>query len=270
MKYLAIIALLSLFFCSSCSKKTINHSNQVGIEAPLPPPILELPLEEELGEIVFNRERDFTPSEMLVGKRICEALGHKRNVMHQYKDASFDILMEGKFTNCEDEVSTKEEEKKYTILNTGEAAPRFYSEQPGPYFQDIIFDNDDIFKKFCIEIVLNPTTINFYKNENVKLGMNFRRFQEKNEESSDESNEKEKKSQESNKDEDIVEWIKEERDEQGEFIVTQKNRISVNTKNNTTDLNFWGFEIKRERFIRCKSTNKFNYLMKKIIDIKMR
>lgn len=267
MKYLVIITFLSLFFCSSCSKKNTNHSNEVEIEAPLPPPIVELPLEAELGEIVFNKERNLTPSEMLVGKRICEALGHKRNFMHQSREASFNISMEGEFTTCEDEVSTKEEEKNYTILNTAEAPPRFYSEQGEHYFQDIIFDNDDVFKKFCVEIVLNPTTPNFYKNEKIKLRMNFRRFQEKNAENSDANK---KDNNENKKEEDIVEWIKEERSERGDFIVTQKNRISVNTKKNTIDLNFWGFESKRECFERCKNTNKFNYLMKKIIDIKMR
>ena len=148
------ISLLLISF-SSCKIASNNRSKEVS----------------GIGAISANEERDFTPLEAQIGKRICASMKKKREFFSTLTNEKEEFRLRSEIRDC-DYGTTQDLVFDASISNANPIDLEYVASVDG-YLKDIVTDQSVILKQVCDSLALTDATSNTLYMGNVKFSVNF-------------------------------------------------------------------------------------------------
>lgn len=187
---------------------------------------------EGIGPIVTPAERNFTPTELVIGRRICGALKKKRELFEVISNMQEKFRFKGELKNCESEFPHNINDFTASISNASSTDFEYISTY-SIYFRDVVTDKTGVMRTYCDSITSSDSVSNQILSGSSYIRMNFL--------ISDGF--------------DRVEIVKMNKDlktvsTEGMNIITQKTQA---------DAKFFGVEKERTLYTACANPAKVNY-----------
>lgn len=195
--------------------------------------------EGKFGEITVLAERNFTPSELLIGRRICGALKSKRELFESLDDRKEKFRFRGEVKNCNVGSIPNIGEFNASISNTNSASLEYISERERTnYFKDIVTDTSGVMNILCDNINKKDIVSN-----QILSGSSYIRFNFLIE-----------------KDYDQINIIKKSKDNEGKYRTVSAESVSVITQLSQAPAKFRGVEKERALYSLCSTPKVFSHL----------
>lgn len=202
-----------------------------------------------LGQIRFEGKRNFTGAEMTIGRLICNGLDTKENYLRNtiVHDNVLKANLSGEYKLCGGTTIFNQVDYGFDVLIDNKIVPEFFSNTNNFFFKMVVSKNDEVFGNFCSNILASTTTENYFENNNMKIGLSF------------------KKSGTTS----IAEWVKLEKNSNNSFVVTESNSVSFYTTENAPSAPYRGFEKKRFGYTKCQDIEDVKYLSKTLNSLEL-
>ena len=102
-----------------------------------------------VGAIEPPKQRNYTAAELTIGRRICSALKHKRELFEGISDMQEKFRVKGELKNCEGPNPYGINEFTVSVSNSSGAFKYMAENRPQKYLQDVITDEDGVMEIFC-------------------------------------------------------------------------------------------------------------------------
>lgn len=201
-----------------------------------PPPEVN---DGKFGEITVLKERNYSPSELLIGRRICSALKDKRELFESLDDRKEKFRFSGEVKNCIAGSVSNMGEFNAAISNTNSASLEYISERERlNYFKDVVTDTSGILNTVCDKISKSDEVSNQNLSGSSYILVNF--LIEKNY--------------------DQLTIIKKSKDNLGNYRIVSAEAVSVITQLNQAPAKFRGVEKERALYSLCSTPKVFSHL----------
>jgi len=189
------------------------------------------------GPIKIQKERVYTPSELVIGRRICSALKNKRELFEVVTDMKEKFRVRGELINCTQASPYNTEEFNIAISNVSPTDIEYISEIPRPnYFKDVVTDANGAMKIVCANIASSDNVSNqtlngsSYNLINFNIEQGYDRFT----------------------------VIKKNQDGLGNYKIVSAEAVAVVTQANQASAKFFGVEKERIRYTSCPKADVFS------------
>jgi hypothetical protein len=209
---LIILSLLSFSACKSNSSVKTSEQKKEGI-----------------GPVFENSKRDYTPSEVVIGRRICNALKQKRELFETLTDRQEKFRFRGEMKNCESEFPFNIAEFNTDISNASSTDFEYINTTRANYFRDVITDQTGIFKLLCDGLSQNETISNQFISGSSYVSVNLLIAESY----------------------DRAELLKKNKDSAGNYNLISTETVSFITQKIQAPTKFFGVEKERARYTKC-------------------
>ncbi len=213
---IALVAVSALIGCKVEEKKTSKDNGQ----------------KDGIGPIVTPSERNFTPAELVIGRRICGALKKKRELFEVITNMQEQFRLRGELKNCEAEYPHNISEFNAAISNASSTDFEYVSTY-SIYFRDVVTDKTGVMKTYCDSVTSSDAVSNQILSGSSYIRVNFL--------ISDGY--------------DRVEISKMNK----EMKTISTEAMSVITQKTQADAKFFGVEKERILYTKCANPEKVNY-----------
>jgi len=194
---------------------------------------------EGIGGIEQPKERNYTASELTIGRRICSALKHKRELFETVTDMQEKFRVRGETKVCDNPNPFNISEFTVAISNVSSADFEYVATTSrANYFKDVVTDQTGAMKILCDNLAKSDTVSNrmlsgsSYLTVNLLISEGYDRF-------------------------DIS---KSSKDSSGNYKLVSTETISVITQKAQADEKFFGVEKVRIRNTTCPNSKDFSSL----------
>lgn len=185
-----------------------------------------------IGPIVNPKERNFTASELVIGRRICGALKKKRELFEVLTNMQEKFRFKGELKNCESEYPHNINDFNASISNASSTDFEYVSIY-SIYFRDVVTDKTGVMRTYCDAITGSDSVSNQILSGNSYIRMNLL--------ISDGY--------------DRVEIVK--MDKNSKILSTEG--MNIITQKTQADAKFFGVEKERVLYTACANSDKVNY-----------
>ncbi len=220
MKTLAFFT-LTLLTAFSCKQPESLVSDDVG----------------NFGAIKVPKERLYTSSELVIGRRICNALKNKRELFETVTDMKEKFRVRGELTSCNQVAPYNIAEFNVAISNVSPTDLEYISESTRPnYFKDVVTDANGAMNIVCANIASSENVSNQSLSGSSYLLVSF--FIEKSY--------------------DQFTVVKKNKDGAGNYKTVSAEAVAVITQANQASAKFFGVEKERIRYTACSKPDVFS------------
>jgi len=209
---ITILILLSLSLLSCKMNQDINTKDLVSVP----------------GGLTSDSDRNFTPSELEIGRRICSNLKTKRE---RYESGSYNkqFRFRSELRNCDDGVWFNQLFlAQISNLNTN--GPEYVSTLTRDnYISDIVTDQTAVLRQVCDSMIVTDSVSNTIKNGNFKYTLRFLIVDNY----------------------DRYELIKNQKDSNGNYTPISAEAVSLITQSSPFSREYLGVEKERSRYSAC-------------------
>ena len=190
---------------------------------------------EGIGSITTPKERNYTTSELVIGRRICESLKHKRELFETLTNMQEQFRFRGELKNCDNPVVFGQQEFTATI-STVSSTDFEYVASRSSYFKDVVTDQNGAMKLLCDSLSKSNTVSNTmlsgssYLVINLLISNGYDRY----------------------------EVSKRSKDSSGNYSLVSTEAVSVITMKTQADEKFFGVEKERVRYSTCSGSKDFS------------
>jgi hypothetical protein len=188
--------------------------------------------------ILIPVQRNYTASELIIGRRICAALKHKREFFTSLTDMQEKFRFRGELKYCGYPDSSNIGEFNASISNSGTTDLEYISVTTrANYFKDVLHDQNGAMKILCENLATSDSVSNTalsgssYVIVNLLIQEGFDKF----------------------------EVSKKTKDSKGNFNIVSAEGVTVITQQNQADPKFYGTEKERIKYTPCSGSNDFSY-----------
>jgi hypothetical protein len=192
---------------------------------------------EGIGGIEQSKERNYTVSELAIGRRICSALKHKRELFETVTDMQEKFRLRGETKVCDNPNPFNISEFTVAISNVSSTDFEYVATSSrSNYFKDVVTDQTGAMKTVCDNLAKSDTVSNMmlsgssYLTVNLLISEGFDRF----------------------------EVSKKSKDSAGNFKLISTEAVSVITQKSQADEKFFGVEKMRVRNSTCPNSNDYS------------
>lgn len=190
-----------------------------------------------IGNIDVPKERNYTPSELVIGRRICAALKHKRELFERVTDMQEQFRFRGEIKNCGNPNASVNSEFTAAISNVSSNGFEYVATTNRPnYFKDVVTDQNGAMKALCESLAVSDTVSNTMLNGSSYLTVNLLISESY----------------------DRFEVAKRSKDSAGNYKLISTEGVSVITQSNQADPKFFGVEKVRQRNSTCPNSTDYS------------
>jgi hypothetical protein len=194
---------------------------------------------EGIGGIEQPKERNYTASELTIGRRICSALKHKRELFETVTDMQEKFRFRGETKVCDNPNPFNMTEFTVAISNVSSTDFEYVATvNRANYFKDVVTDQTGAMKMLCDNLAKSDTVSNkmlsgsSYLTVNLLISEGYDRF----------------------------DVLKSSKDSAGNYRLVSTETISVITQKAQADEKFFGVEKVRIRNTTCPNSKDFSSL----------
>ncbi|MBC7714396.1 MAG: hypothetical protein H7177_13710 [Rhizobacter sp.] len=188
--------------------------------------------------ITVPATRNYSASELVIGRRICAALKHKREYFTSLTDMQERFRFKGELKYCGNPGISNVGEFNASISNSSSTDLEYISVSTRPnYFKDILHDQNGAMKVVCENLSTSDTVSNTTLNGNSYLLVNLL-IQDGY---------------------DKFEVSKRTPDAKGNMATVSSEGVTVITQQNQANAKFYGTEKERIRYTPCSGSSDFSY-----------
>lgn len=193
---------------------------------------------EGIGGLQVPSARDYTDAEVVIGRRICNALKYKREKMQNLPNLQEKFLLKGETRDC---ASTAPNIGNFSVAISNSAATALEYEATSTraiYFKDVVTDDSGAMDVMCDNLWNSNVVANRFLSGSSYINMNILIRDGY----------------------DTFEVFKQTKDSSGNYPLVSTESISVITQRSQAEEKFFGIEKERVRNLRCSKTlNSFSY-----------
>lgn len=184
-----------------------------------------------LGGLNVPTERNYTFSELIIGRRICAALKSKRELFEKVTDQQEQIKLRGDNRNCEG-LPYNNSDFVVKISNASSSGLQYLANNRNNYLTDVITDQTGAMKILCDNLAVSDSVSNTmlsgssYLIVNILISSGYDRF----------------------------EISKKTKDAAGNYPLISIEGVNVFTQANQIDKKFFGVEQERVRYTTCSAS----------------
>lgn len=215
-----LIGFLTLAIIAGCKQKNKNPENEAIID-----------------NISAPKERNFTDSELIIGRRICNTLANKRELFEKQIDEQQQIKFRGENKNCEGIVYNSAD-FVVKVSNASSGNLQYVALNRNNYLSEVITDQSGAMKVICGNLKVSDSVSNrvllgsSIMAINLLISTGYDRF----------------------------EITKMANDGVGNYTKVSTETINVFSQANQINSKFFGLEQERFRYTTCPGSNKSSYI----------
>lgn len=190
-----------------------------------------------VGPIVTAKERNFTESELAIGRRICSALKNKRTLFDTLTNMQEQFRFRGELKNCNSTAIYGQNEFTTAISNVSSTEYEYVATTARVnYFKDVVTDQNGAMKSICDSLNVSNSVSNrilsgsSYLAVNLLISEGYDRF----------------------------EVTKKSKDSSGNYNFVSSEGVSVITQKTQAVEKFFGVEKERVRYSACSGSKDFS------------
>ena len=192
---------------------------------------------DSFGAIKVPKEKVYTPSELVIGRRICSALKNKRELFETVTDMKEKFRFKGELTSCTSVTPYNIAEFNAAISNVSPTDLEYVSENSRPnYFKDVITDANGALNIVCNNLAQSDNVSNQTLSGSSYLLVSFMIEQGY----------------------DKFTVIKKNKDGAGNYNIVSSEAVSIITQANQAPRKFFGVEKDRVRYTTCSTPKVFS------------
>lgn len=192
-----------------------------------------------VGPIQIQKERIYTDSEMVIGRRICKALKNKRQLFEGVTNQAEAFRFKGEYKGCAMTYPQNLAEFSATISNATTSDLQYIatSSRPYDYFKDVVTDQNGAMKTICENLAasssVSNTTLNgsSYVIVNLLISEGFDRF----------------------------EATKLSKDASNNYKAVSSEAVNILTQTSQIIPKFFGVEKERTLYLPCSNSSETSY-----------
>lgn len=192
---------------------------------------------EGIGGIEQPKERNYTVSELTIGRRICLALKHKRELFETVTNMQEKFRFRGETKACDNPNPYNISEFTVAISNVSSTDFEYVATaNRANYFKDVVTDQNGAMKNLCDNLTKSDTVSNTmlsgssYLTVNLLISEGFDRF----------------------------DVLKRSKDAAGNYNLVSTESIAVITQKSQADEKFFGVEKTRTRNVTCPNSKDYS------------
>ena len=193
---------------------------------------------ESIGGIEQPKERNYIVSELTIGRRICSALKHKRQLFETVTNMEEKFRFSGETKACDNPTPFNVAEFSVAISNVSSTDYEYVatSNNRTNYFKDVVTDQNGAMRALCDNLLKSDEVSNTWLSGSSYLTVNFLISEGY----------------------DRFDVLKRSKDSTGNYNLVSTESISVITQNAQADKKFFGVEKIRIRNTSCPNSNDFS------------
>ena len=182
-----------------------------------------------IGEIKDVEVRNYTPSEIVIGRRVCAALVKKRHLFEVLEDMKEQFRFKAELKNCNFDQAYNQAEFTANISNASASEFEYIARNRPEYFKDVVTDQTGATRLLCDALDKSETVSNqfltgsSYLTINILIQDGF----------------------------DKLEILKKNNDGKGNYKLVSTEAITFFTMKNQVAEKFLGVEKERVRYLKC-------------------
>lgn len=191
----------------------------------------------EIGPLKTPKERNFTATELAIGRRICSALKNKRSLFDTLTNMQEQFRFRGELKNCGSTILYGQTEFTAAISNVSSTEFEYIATSSrNNYFKDVVTDQNGAVKSLCDSLAtsdsISNTTLNgsSYLVVNLLISEGYDRY----------------------------EVTKRSKDSSGNYNFVSSEGVSVITQKTQAAEKFFGVEKDRARYSVCSGSKDFS------------
>ena len=217
-KTILLLLVASLIGCKAAKEKLADEAQRVG-------PIAEV------------KERNFTASELVIGRRICSALKNKRTLFDTLTNMQEQFRFRGELKNCNSTILYGQTEFTAAISNVSSTEYEYVAtSNRANYFKDVVTDQNGAMKSMCDSLATSDSVSNRILSGSSYLSVNFLISEGY----------------------DRFEVMKKSKDAAGNYNTVSAEGVSVITMKTQAAEKFFGVEKDRARYSACSGSKDFS------------
>lgn len=222
MRFVTFI-LISMVFLSGCKANNKEMTEKI----------------EGIGGIEQPKERNYIASELMIGRRICLALRHKRELFEKLTNMQEKFRFRGETKACDNPNPYNSSEFTVAISNANSTDYEYVaSVYRANYFKDVVTDQNGALEILCDNIAKSDTVSNTLMHSNSYLTVNLLISEGY----------------------DRFDVLKRSRDSDGNYKLVSTESTSVITQKSQANEKFFGVEKIRIRNISCLNSKDYSSL----------
>jgi len=192
-----------------------------------------------VGPIQISKERIFTDSEMVIGRRICNALKNKRQLFEGLTTQNEAFRFKGEYKGCSMSFPQNLTEFTANISNATTSDLQYIatSSRPYDYFKDVLTDQNGAMKSICENLSVSNSVSNYslsgssYVIVNLLISEGYDRF----------------------------EVTKLSKDTNNNYKAVSSEGVNILTQTSQTIPKFFGVEKERTLYLPCSNSSQTSY-----------
>lgn len=189
-----------------------------------------------IGLITVPKERNYTASELVIGRRICAALKNKRTLFDTVTNMQEQFRFRGELKNCDSTIIYGQTEFTAAISNVSSTEYEYVATNRTNYFKDVVTDQNGAMRALCDSLAttdsISNTTLSgsSYLTISLMISEGYDRF----------------------------EVAKQSKDSAGNYNLVSGEAVSVITQKNQAAEKFFGVEKGRIRYSACSGSKDYS------------
>lgn len=190
-----------------------------------------------IGPITAPKERNFTASELEIGRRICSALKNKRTLFDSVTNMQEQFRFRGELKNCDSAILYGQTEFTAAISNVSSTEYEYIAATARKnYFKDVVTDQNGAMKSLCDSLATTDSISNTVLSGSSYLAINLMISEGF----------------------DRVEVTKKAKDAAGNYNFVSAEGVSVITQKTQAAEKFFGVEKDRARYSACSGSKDYS------------
>lgn len=191
---------------------------------------------EDIGGLEQPKERNYTVAELAIGRRICAALKHKRELFEKIINMQEKFRFKGETKACDNSTPYNISEFSVAISNASSSNFEYIStSKRANYFKDVVTDQDGAMKILCENLSVSENVSNTMLSGNSSLSVNLL----------------------ISEDYDRFDVLKSSKDSNGKYKLMSSETVTVITQKSQADEKFFGVEKERVRNTTCPDSSDY-------------